>query len=140
MPVEFSAGAVIFRKEMGQILYLLLHYEESHWGSSKGHIEKGESVEEAARREIREETGITDIRFIDGFKELNKYYFHTNKGRVFKTVTFLLAETRTAEVRLSFEHVGYQWLPYDAALEKITFKTEKAVLAKAHEFLMEHGG
>lgn len=139
MPVERSAGAVVFRKQNGKLLYLLLHYEEGHWGSSKGHIEKDETVEEAARREIQEETGITCLRFIEGFKELNKYYFHSEKGRVFKIVTFLLAETCTEDVRLSFEHVGYEWLPYEEALERITFKTEKEVLIKAHQFLLEHG-
>jgi 8-oxo-dGTP pyrophosphatase MutT (NUDIX family) len=112
-----------------------LHYEEGHWGSSKGHIEKGETVEDTVRREIREETGLTDLKFIEGFKEYNKYFFNTKKGRVFKTVTFLLAETAASEIKLSFEHIGYAWLPYEAALEKITFENEKDVLQKAYQFL-----
>ena len=48
---------------------MLLHYEEGHWGCAKGHFEEDETAEQTARREIREETGLTDIRFIPGFKE-----------------------------------------------------------------------
>jgi bis(5'-nucleosidyl)-tetraphosphatase len=104
MPVEHSAGAIVFRREKRRLLYLLLHYEEGHWGSAKGHIEKGETIEETARREIREESGLTDLRFCPGFKETNKYFFAAGGQRIFKTVVFLLAETRTEKVTLSFEH------------------------------------
>ncbi len=135
MPVEHSAGAIIFRKEAGKIFYLILHYEEGHWSYPKGHIEKGETIEETARREIREETGLTDIQFIDGFKELTKYFFISEGQRIFKTVVFLLAITPTKEIKLSFEHVGYEWLTYKEALEKITFKDEKTLLQKARRFI-----
>jgi bis(5'-nucleosidyl)-tetraphosphatase len=135
MPVEHSAGAVIFRKEGRGTLFLLLHYEEGHWGAPKGHIEKGESIEETARREIKEETGLTDIQFLPGFKETIKYFFHSAEGRVFKTVTFLLASTATKEIEISYEHTGFEWLPYPEALERTTYKDEKAVLEKAAAFL-----
>jgi len=137
VPVEHSAGAVLFRKEEVQVFYLLLHYEEGHWGSSKGHIEKGETIEETARREIREETGLTDLQFSAGFKETNKYFFIAEGQRIFKTVVFLLAETRTKKIKISFEHIGYAWLPYADALERMTFKDEKEVLRKADQFIME---
>lgn len=139
MPVQHSAGAIIYRKESGQIFYLLLHYEEGHWGSAKGHIEKMETIEETARREIREETGLKDIRFINEFKELNQYFFHTREGKVFKTVTFLLAETGTKEVKLSCEHIGFAWLPFEEAMKKITYKNEKQLLQKARDFISREG-
>jgi bis(5'-nucleosidyl)-tetraphosphatase len=137
LPVEHSAGAVVFRKEEAQVFYLLLHYEEGHWGSSKGHIEKNETIEEATRREIREETGLTDLQFSAGFKETNKYFFIAEGQRIFKTVVFLLAETRTKKIKISFEHIGYAWLSYADALERMTFKGEKEVLRKADQFIME---
>jgi bis(5'-nucleosidyl)-tetraphosphatase len=135
MPAEKSAGAIIFRREKSKIFYLLLHYEEGHWGSPKGHIESGETIEETARREIREETGLTDIRLVDGFQELNRYIYMSQGQRMFKTVVFLLAETQIAEVKISWEHIGFSWLIYDEALEKITFKSEKIVLQKAANFI-----
>ena len=127
----------MFRREGGKIFYLLLHYEEGHWGSPKGHIENTETIEETARREIREETGLTDIQFIDGFKEQNQYFFTSQGQRIFKTVTFLLAETRSKTIKLSFEHIGFAWLPYEEALKQITFEDERKVLQKANRMITQ---
>jgi 8-oxo-dGTP pyrophosphatase MutT (NUDIX family) len=135
---EHSAGAIIFRQDRGTIRYLLLHYEEGHWGSSKGHTENGETDAETARREIHEETGLTDILFIEGFTEHNRYFYMSKGQRIFKTVTFLLAQTHTDAVQISFEHIGYEWLDYNSALEKITFADEKKVLQKADLFITGH--
>ena len=139
MPVEHSAGAVLFRRESKKILYLILHYEEGHWSYPKGHIEKKEKIEETTVREIREETGITELEFIYGFRESIKYFFFSDGRRIFKTVVFLLAETPKKEVKLSSEHVGYEWLSYQGALERITYKDEKTLLKKADSFIKERG-
>jgi 8-oxo-dGTP pyrophosphatase MutT (NUDIX family) len=138
MPFEHSAGAVIYRKDNGQVKFLLLHYEEGHWGCAKGHTENGETIEQTARREIQEETGITDIRFIEGFKELNQYFFMSKGERINKTVTFLLVETATKEISISDEHTGFEWLPYAEALKRITFKAEKEMFTKAFQFLLNN--
>jgi len=135
MPVEKSAGAVVFRREKGKIYYLLLHYEAGHWDFPKGIIEKGEKIENTARREIKEETGIEDIKFIEEFKEWIKYFFKLKGRNIFKIVTFLLAETKEKEVKISWEHIGYKWLPYEEALEQLTFKNAKEILKKANDFL-----
>jgi bis(5'-nucleosidyl)-tetraphosphatase len=137
LPYEHSAGAVIFRKENGQLLYLLLHYEAGHWGCAKGHVENNETIEETAGREIQEETGLTDISFFPGFKELNRYFFMKKQERINKTVTFLLAETSKFEITISHEHSGFAWLPYEEALARTTFKNEKEVFRKANEFVLK---
>jgi len=135
MPVEKSAGAIIFRKEKGKIFYLLLHYEAGHWDFPKGHIEKGETIDQTARREIEEETGIKDIKFVKGFKEWIKYFYKSKNGNVMKIVTYLLAETKQKEVKISFEHIGFKWLLYEQALEQLTFKNSKEILKKVHYYL-----
>lgn len=135
MPVERSAGAVVFRKEDGKTFYLLLHYEAGHWDFPKGNIEKGEKIEETARREIEEETGITDLRFLPAFKKWIKYFYKKEGQNIFKIVTFLLAETKTKEVKISFEHIGYEWLPYQKAMERLTYKSAKEILKEAHQYL-----
>ena len=134
MPVEKSAGAVIFRKNK-KIYFLLLHYQGGHWDFPKGIIERGEKPIDTARREIEEETGIKDIKFIEGFKKWIKYFFKLKGKTIFKIVTFYLAETKTKKIKISWEHIGYKWLPYEEALEQITFKNSKEVLKKANEYL-----
>lgn len=140
MPVEHSAGAVIFRREKGdEICYLLLRYRsesrKEYWGFPKGHVERGEKLEETARREIKEETGLGDVKFIKGFKEGEKYFFTREGKKVYKTVIFLLAETRTKNVAISSEHLDYRWLFYKEASARLTFKNAKEILKKANNFL-----
>ena len=67
---ETSAGIVLFRKEESKILFLLLHYPSGHWDFVKGKMEQGESTHQTAVRETKEETGITDITFIENFEEV----------------------------------------------------------------------
>ena len=139
MPRESSAGVVIFRKNK-EIKYLLLHYPsnsrapKNYWDFAKGHIEKGESLIETARREAKEETSIQDLSFVAGFKEWIKYFFKFEGKLIFKIVTFYLAQTKTKKVKISDEHIGYEWLPYAQAKDRLTFKNAKEILKKAHEF------
>jgi 8-oxo-dGTP pyrophosphatase MutT (NUDIX family) len=154
MPVQKSAGAVIFRREPrsrinslrgreGKIYYLLLNYaaigkvKKTYWGFSKGHIEKGEKEIDTIIREIREETGIKDLKFIKGFRQTEKYFFRFKKKNLFKIVSYSLAETKTKKIKVSFEHLGYEWLPYEEAIEKLTFRNAKEILKKANDFLSE---
>lgn len=139
MSREYSAGAIIYRKQGGRKLYLLLHYRSGHWEFPKGHIEKGEEEKETAEREIEEETGIRHLEFIEGFREPIKYYFRIKKKTVFKTVVFYLARTRTKKIRLSPEHTGYKWLYYKQAEKQLTFKNAKKIIEKASHFLSEKG-
>lgn len=147
MPKETSAGAVVLRKEDSKIYYLLLHYKSGHWDFPKGHIEEGESEEETVKREVAEETGIKDIKIVGGFKKWIKYFFRRTYDLkrpekkkapwVFKIVIFYLVETKTKEVKISFEHIGFKWLSYEEALKQITFKNGKEILKKANDFLMK---
>jgi len=137
MKIEKSAGAVVFIKEKEPV-YLLLQYEAKHWDFPKGNIEKGETDQETIKREIEEETGIKDIEIIKDFKEKIQYYFKFEGELINKTVIFYLAKTETKEVKLSFEHIGSIWLPYDEAMEKLTFKNAKEILKAANEFLETH--
>ena len=134
MPIEKSAGAIIFREEEGKIHYLLLHYRWGHWEFPRGLIEKGESLEQTARREIKEEVGIKDIEFIPGFKEWFKFFFKLKGKNIMKIATFLLAETKTEKVKLSYEHKDYAWLTYEEALKRLTFQNSKEILKKANDF------
>ena len=154
MPIERSAGAIIFRLQpayhppasralkKGKIFYLLLHYPSSakasrdYWDLPKGHVEKKEKELDTAKREVEEETGLRDIKFIEGFKETIKYFFKFKGKNILKFVTFYLAETKTKKVKVSKEHLGFAWLPYEEALKKLTFQNAKEILKKAHNYLL----
>ena len=131
---EKSAGAVIFR-ENNERKYLLLHYEEGHWDFPKGNIEKGEGEKQTAIREIKEETGISKIRIVAGFKEKLHYFYKRENQLISKWVVFYLAETEEKRITLSFEHIGYKWISYEKALAQLTYKNAKEMLKKAEQSL-----
>tara|TARA_B110001454_G_scaffold183124_1_gene178037 strand:- start:273 stop:692 length:420 start_codon:yes stop_codon:yes gene_type:complete len=132
---ETSAGVVLYRIKDSQKLFLLLHYPSGHWDFIKGKMEKGETTQETAIRETREETGITDITFVKKFEEWIEYNFKYKGELVQKKVVFFLAETKTEEVKISHEHSGYTWLDYNTSMEKTTFGNAKTVLTKAKKLL-----
>ena len=134
---ETSAGIVLFRKEGSKILFLLLHYPSGHWDFVKGKKENGESYHQTAIRETKEETNITDIEFVDKFEEWIEYNFQFEGQLIQKKVIFFLAETKTKEITISFEHQNFVWLEFDDAIEKITFDNAKKVLRKANSVLLE---
>jgi len=133
MAHEVSAGVILFRRR-GRREYLLLDYG-SHWDFPKGHVEPDEDPPATARRELAEETGIARARFVPGFTEEMRYCYRRGGQRVLKTVTYFLAETEESQVTLSQEHSGYAWLPAPQALERLTFRTARELLARADRFL-----
>jgi len=138
---ERSAGFICFRRRgndvPGNIEYLLLDYGR-HWEYAKGHVNRGESDLDAAVRELREETGITDVHVVEGFRHELVYFFRDRrKGLIRKTVVFFLAETSVGddEVLLSEEHIAFAFLPYEEAVKRVTFAGARQVLRAAHERL-----
>ena len=129
--IEKSEGAVIFRQENNSVKYLLLLYKEGHWDFVKGNVEKGEESMETITRETEEETGIIDLEFVPGFNERISYSYERNGREIKKEVGFAAAETKTEEVKISYEHKDYVWLSLSKALERATFDTSKQLLRKA---------
>ena len=135
MGTEKSAGIVLFRSDSNKNEFLLLNYPQGHWDFIKGKVEENETMHETAQRETREETGISNIEFIDGFEEWVEYDFKFKKENIHKKVIFFLAKTDEKNIRLSHEHNDYIWLEYNDALKKTTFENAKNILSKANEFL-----
>ena len=136
---ETSAGIVLFRKEGKKKLFLLLHYPSGHWDFVKGKMERDESYIETAIRETKEETGISDVSLFDSFEEWIEYNFQYRGELVHKKVVFFLGETKTKEVKISEEHLSYDWKEYNEAMEKTTFDNAKTILTKAQALLSETG-
>ncbi len=132
----FSAGIIIFYERAGKREYLLLHYAAGHWDLPKGKIEKGETKEQAALRELEEETGLA-ARILPGFEQTFGYWFkgYQEGELTHKTVYFFIGRTNKKKVALSHEHIGYTWLPYKQALKQLTYKNARETLQKAERFL-----
>lgn len=135
LPQEHSAGFVIFREGKNHREYLLLHYPGGHFDFAKGHLENGETEQQAAVRELKEETSIEDIQWVDGYRHKIEYNYKRHGQLRYKDVIFFLAKTRQKKINLSFEHQGSLWLPYESAYQKLTFENAKDLLKKAEDHL-----
>ncbi|MBI2675786.1 MAG: NUDIX domain-containing protein [Candidatus Aenigmarchaeota archaeon] len=135
MEKERSAGAAVFRKSGRGIEFLLLLHTAGHWDFPKGNIEKGEDEKQAATREIKEETGLENISFVEGFRKEIIYMYRREGKLIDKKVTYFLAEAMDSRVRISWEHKDYIWAPLEQALLLLKFKNSREILKKAGEVL-----
>jgi len=133
--MEKSVGLLVYRDASGGRVYLLLHYPAGHWDFPKGHVEEGENEQQTALRELHEETAITGVEIVDGFRNHVRYSFRRGDRMVPKEVVYFIARTAAAAVKLSSEHKGYIWLPARAAMERLTFANSRNVLKAAEEML-----
>ena len=134
---EKSSGAVIFRDTPEGIVFLLLHYPSGHWDFVKGKMEKGENPLDTVIREAKEETGISDLNFVEGFEENIEYDFQFEGELIHKKVVFYLAKTNTEKITISHEHLDFVWLDYKSAFEKTTYQNAKSLLSKANQLLFK---
>jgi len=130
---ESSCGAVVFRNFDSVRKFLLIkNKRSSHWGFPKGHIEKGETKIDTAKREVLEETGL-HINIFDGFEMSSDYKI---AGRVEKNVTIFLASTYDTNTVIQEQEIeDYIWLEYAQALDMLKFENDKAILKSAQVFL-----
>ncbi|VVB76697.1 RNA pyrophosphohydrolase [uncultured archaeon] len=136
MKFEFSAGAFIYFKGQGETLILFLKRERDY-DVPKGHIEKGETALQAAHRELKEETGL-DLPFAPHFVEETSYVFRKGKDRILKRVKFFLGESKTKDVAISDEHLGYEWMTKDEILRKVKYKDIRVLLPRLFDYIVRY--
>ncbi|MEK0325001.1 MAG: NUDIX domain-containing protein [Nitrosopumilus sp.] len=132
---ETSAGAVIYLRNDKEVKYLLLNYAHGHWDFPKGHIDPGEQEIDTVRREVHEETGITDLELDVKRIGKTKYTFLRRGNPVAKSVALYLAQTRTNDVRISKEHQSWAWLTFNEALSRLTYPESRKILQLANGLL-----
>ena len=134
MKEEVSAGIILFNDNEDRE-FLLLNYPSKHWDFVKGKMENSEEPRQTAIRETKEETGIVDVKFIDGFNEEISYSFYVKKEEIDKKVIFYLGKTQSTEIVISHEHLDFAWLNFKDAMERITYENAKRILTKANNLL-----
>ena len=127
--METSCGVILVN--LGSIL--LLQYPQGHWDLPKGHVEQDDVDNiETSRRELKEETGISELSFLENFEYRTEYQFkHKGKRRV-KQVFWYIATTEEISVSLSKEHRNYMWLDWEQALEQVTHLETKQLNESAY--------
>ena len=139
---EVSAGGLIWRRDRaGSISVVLVRPAgRNTWVLPKGHIEAGETIEQAARREVREESGFT-AGPIEPLGEISYVYSSREKGgaaltRIFKHVHFFLMEHAGGDPSAHDSEIDeVAWLPLDEALARATHRSEQELISKAQEVL-----
>ncbi len=127
---EFSAGGVVI-KDKKEVL--LIKNPSNIWTFPKGHIEKGETKEEAAIREVKEETNI-DAEIVDYLGEIS-YFFTWGGVRIYKTVYFFLMRYISGIPVPSWEVKDARFFPLDKASKLLKYKGDKQIFQKALEKL-----
>lgn len=130
-----SAGAIIYNKDNKGIKFLLLQYKGKYWEFARGHIEPGETKKQTAIREIKEETGLDNLKLIGNFLTHSAWKYEHNGMLIDKNVTLFLTESLTKEVKISHEHIGFAWLPANKALSRLTFINSKNAFKDALDYL-----
>jgi 8-oxo-dGTP pyrophosphatase MutT (NUDIX family) len=121
-PLIMAAGTIFALDERGRIL-MMLRTDNGCWGVPGGAVEPGESVEDAARRETREETGLEvgEMALFDVFSGPDMYYVYPNGDQVHNVSVVYLTRDLRGEIRLDLsEHSRYDWFPLDALPENIS--------------------
>jgi 8-oxo-dGTP pyrophosphatase MutT (NUDIX family) len=134
-----SAGGVVYRRGDDGSLEILLASRRTRrgdlaWGLAKGGIEDGESNEDAAIREVREETGI--VAQIEGSLGETKYFYVWEDVRIRKTVHFFLMRAVGGDTEdRDDEMEEIRWFPMERALKRAAYRGERDVLGRAAELL-----
>jgi 8-oxo-dGTP diphosphatase len=133
----YSSGGVIFRKSADHFdVGLIATKNRTVWTLPKGIIDKDESPEMAAVREIQEETGLTGS-IVDKLGEKSYWFYLKDENAKFKkTVTYFLLEHVSGETNnFSWEVDEAGWFPLDEAINMLHYKSDKEILIKAAEKL-----
>lgn len=129
---EKSCGAIVYKVENELLKFLILEHNSGHFSFPKGHVEKDETEEETAIREIKEETNI-DVEIDAGYRMISTY---SPKEGILKDVIFFLAEAISNDVIPQEEEIkSINWYSYDDSLSVLTYDVDKELLKKAYNYL-----
>ena len=135
MNFEKSCGALVYTREDGEIRYVIQRSLEGVYGFPKGHMEPGETEEETALREIREEAGLT-VRLIPGYRETVEYPLPKKPGTMKRVVYFLAEYENQPLVPQPEEIMNAVLMAYEDAMVVLPYEYQKRMLTRARDLLV----
>lgn len=134
MKTEKSCGAVVLRKNQGRLQVLLIkHINGGHWAFPKGHVERGETEEQTALREIKEETGLT-VMLDTNYRKTVTY---SPKKDVVKDVVYFVAVAKDGQRTAQESEISrIRWTDADRAADFVSFENDKVILLGALEYYL----
>lgn len=135
MKFVYDGGVLVYSYMGGKRVFLFLKTKKGWLDIPKGHLEPKESILGAAVRETKEETGLS-VKPDDFFRHVFSYWVSEKGQKARKTVTaFLAGVPANAKVRVSREHASYEWLAYEKAMERASFKDTRDLLEDANAYI-----
>lgn len=136
---DYSCGVIPFRSTAHGREFLLVQHHAGHWAFPKGHPEGDETPIETAQRELREETGLSDVRLIEAPAFEEAYAFTKKTGRrVEKIVTYYLGELSEGDATVTVqpqEVQAFAWGDAAATGARLTFAQGRAMLDEVLDYL-----
>ncbi len=133
MKREFSAGGLVVRRFRGRPFLAVVKVKGGTvMALPKGHPDEGESVKEAAVREVREETGL-ETEALDKVGDV-RYWYTLHGERVLKVVSFYLCRYLSGRIQDHDREVdGVEWVPLDEAPARLTYRGERRMASQANQ-------
>ena len=136
MRKDESFGVIPLTKRHGYWeVFLIQHNRSGYWGFPKGHAEPNETHEQAAFRELKEETNLELVHLLHKEPLMEQYTFMMEGRRVHKRVFYFIAEVDgTVALQKQEIHDG-KWVPFSDAVNQVTHQEGKAILASVEKLL-----
>ena len=135
---DFSCGVIPMRVVDGRREFLLIQHKAGHWAFPKGHPEEGETDLQAARRELAEETGLSEVALDEGHPFEEHYEFTKRSGKhVSKRVVYFLGEVQPGQavVLQESEVSDYAWGDAAQTRERMTFDEGRALFDEVLSYI-----
>jgi 8-oxo-dGTP pyrophosphatase MutT (NUDIX family) len=133
---EESFGVIPLNRKAGHWeVFLIQHTHARYWGFPKGHAESNETAEQAAFRELKEETNLDLVRYLQPEPLTEQYQFLLDGKRIYKKVHYFIAEVGGTVILQKEEVQKGIWVPFPEAIDKVTHKEGKTILLQVEKIL-----
>lgn len=143
IPVKQTYGIITIFRDVKENLFLILqnNNKEGSWSFPKGHVEEDENPKETALRELKEETKIVDIEFLDAPLIHEEYERIKKNGKKFlKSNDYFIGFVNSQKIEKQDKEIyAYKWATYTEALNTFQYESRKKVLEQVKKYLEEYG-